>query len=47
VDESKLLKKIKSTDKREKPKYDMRYRQKINTDDALGDLIQFGSSLSH
>ena len=36
VDESKLLNKIKATDKREKPKYDLRYRQKINTDDALG-----------
>jgi len=36
VDENKLLSKIKKSDKREKPKYDLRYRQKINTDDALG-----------
>lgn len=36
VDESRLLNKIKKTDKREKPKYDLRYRQKINSDDALG-----------
>jgi hypothetical protein len=48
VDESRLLSKVKKTDKREKPKYDLRYRQKINTDDALGApwSVQDNSSMS-
>ena len=46
VDESKLLNKVKKTDKREKPKYDLRYRQKINSDDALGLSLARALSLS-
>ncbi|MDB4339408.1 hypothetical protein N9995_00230, partial [bacterium] len=47
VDESKLLNKVKKTDKRERPKYDLRYRQKINSDDALGSRFCFGGFRSH
>mmetsp|Transcript_46874 Transcript_46874/g.68835 ORF Transcript_46874/g.68835 Transcript_46874/m.68835 type:complete len:204 (-) Transcript_46874:4-615(-) len=48
VDTSKLLNKVKKTDKRERPKYDLRYRQQINTDDALGApwSVQDNSSMS-
>ncbi|KAJ1492179.1 hypothetical protein T484DRAFT_3009176 [Baffinella frigidus] len=48
VGETSLLKDAKNTEKRQKPKYDMRYRQKITTDDALGAAwsVQDNSSMS-
>eukprot|EP00286_Rhodomonas_abbreviata_P027387 CAMPEP_0181314152 /NCGR_PEP_ID=MMETSP1101-20121128/14655_1 /TAXON_ID=46948 /ORGANISM="Rhodomonas abbreviata, Strain Caron Lab Isolate" /LENGTH=195 /DNA_ID=CAMNT_0023421205 /DNA_START=39 /DNA_END=626 /DNA_ORIENTATION=+ len=48
VDEAHILNKVDKADKRARPKYDMRYRQKINTDDALGApwSVQDNSSMS-
>eukprot|EP00293_Proteomonas_sulcata_P019540 CAMPEP_0184295424 /NCGR_PEP_ID=MMETSP1049-20130417/6260_1 /TAXON_ID=77928 /ORGANISM="Proteomonas sulcata, Strain CCMP704" /LENGTH=168 /DNA_ID=CAMNT_0026603907 /DNA_START=21 /DNA_END=527 /DNA_ORIENTATION=- len=48
VDEQNILSKVDKNDKRVKPKYDLRYRQDIKTDDALGApwSVQDNSSMS-
>eukprot|EP00287_Rhodomonas_sp_CCMP768_P005356 CAMPEP_0196720406 /NCGR_PEP_ID=MMETSP1091-20130531/3215_1 /TAXON_ID=302021 /ORGANISM="Rhodomonas sp., Strain CCMP768" /LENGTH=194 /DNA_ID=CAMNT_0042061639 /DNA_START=57 /DNA_END=641 /DNA_ORIENTATION=- len=48
VDEGRILSKVDKGDKRERPKYDLRYRQDIKTDDALGApwSVQDNSSMS-
>lgn len=48
VAEGRLLSKVEDNDKRMRPKYDLRYRQKISSDDALGApwSVQDNSSMS-
>eukprot|EP00284_Hemiselmis_tepida_P012456 CAMPEP_0174926656 /NCGR_PEP_ID=MMETSP1355-20121228/13132_1 /TAXON_ID=464990 /ORGANISM="Hemiselmis tepida, Strain CCMP443" /LENGTH=205 /DNA_ID=CAMNT_0016172709 /DNA_START=16 /DNA_END=633 /DNA_ORIENTATION=+ len=48
VGEGRLLNKVDESDKRPRPKYDIRYRQKISSDDALGApwSVQDNSSMS-
>ena len=48
VGEGRLLNKVDEKDKRPRPKYDIRYRQKISSDDALGApwSVQDNSSMS-
>eukprot|EP00281_Chroomonas_sp_CCMP1168_P006418 CAMPEP_0206275230 /NCGR_PEP_ID=MMETSP0047_2-20121206/35611_1 /ASSEMBLY_ACC=CAM_ASM_000192 /TAXON_ID=195065 /ORGANISM="Chroomonas mesostigmatica_cf, Strain CCMP1168" /LENGTH=169 /DNA_ID=CAMNT_0053704565 /DNA_START=33 /DNA_END=542 /DNA_ORIENTATION=- len=48
VGEGRLLNKVDASDKRARPKYDLRYRQKISSDDACGApwSVQDNSSMS-